>query len=85
MVACVWVGGAEKLSSYAMLVMSWKVPGPAAVGVSETPVFEVARDCSLAGRAGAESANVLQIIGGLPETTMNHEEEREGSLTLRVP
>ncbi len=33
--------------------------GIAAAGVSETPVFEAARDRSLAGEGGAESANVL--------------------------
>ena len=53
---------------------------PAAARVPETPVFEIARDRSLAGKAGAESANVFQVIGGLPETTMNYEEEREGSI-----
>ncbi len=41
-------------------------------GVSETPVFEAARDCSLAGEGGAEMANVPEVIGGLPETTMNN-------------
>ncbi len=58
--------------------------GIAAAGVSETAVFEIARDDSVAGEAGAEGANVLQIIGGLPETIMNHKEQREGSLAFGV-
>jgi hypothetical protein len=56
---------------------------PAAARVSQPSVFEVAGDDSFAGEGGAEVANMVQVICGLPETAMDYEQEREGSLAIR--
>ena len=52
---------------------------PATAGISEPSVFEVAGDDSFAGKGSAEVADMRQVICGLPETAVNHEQEREWS------
>ena len=55
---------------------------PTATGVADPPVFYVTRDYSLGGDCGAEMPDMRQVIFGLPETTMDNEEQRERSLTF---
>jgi len=45
---------------------------PAATRVSDPSIFQVASDDSFVGECSAEGANVLQVIGGPPETPMYH-------------
>jgi len=56
---------------------------PATARISEPSIFEVAGNDSLAGEGGAEVANVRQVICGLPETAVDHVQEREGSPSNR--
>ena len=56
---------------------------PTTPRISEPSVFEVAGNDSLAGERGTKVANVRQVVYGLPETTMDHEQEREWSSTRR--
>ncbi len=58
---------------------------PTATRVADPPVFYVARDYSLGGEACAEMTNMRQVIAGLPETAMDHEEQREWSFAYRKP
>jgi len=51
--------------------------------VSDPSVFEVAGDNSFASKCSAEVPNVLQVISGLPKSTVNHEHEREGTWATR--
>ncbi len=60
-----------------------KGSGPAATNISDPSVFNVAGDDSFARECSAERANVLQVIGRSPETAVNHEQEREGTRTIR--
>lgn len=56
---------------------------PSTTRVAEPSVFEVAGDDSLSGERSAKIANVRQVIFGPPETTMDHEQERERSPPVR--
>src|SRR5260370_19687953 len=58
---------------------------PAAAGVADPSVFEVACDNSLRSEGGAEMPNVGQVILGLPETSVDNEEQRERSFALGKP
>ena len=62
-----------------------KGSGPAATGVSEPSVFEIAGDNSFAGKGRAEVANVSQVVCRLPETAMDYKQEREVSPILGEP
>ena len=52
---------------------------PATTRISEPSIFEVAGNDSLTGEGRADVANVRQVICRLPETAMDHEQERERS------
>jgi hypothetical protein len=56
---------------------------PTATRVSEPSVFEVASGDSFACESSAEVTNVRQVICGLPETAVDHEQEWEGPLAFR--
>ncbi len=58
---------------------------PTATGITNPPVFYVARDYSLVSEGSAETSNMRQVIDGLPETTVDNKEERERSLALGKP
>ena len=52
---------------------------PPPTRVSKSSIFDVASYDSFTGKGGAEVADVRQVICGLPETPMDHEQEREWS------
>ena len=56
---------------------------PPPAGVSKSSVFDVASYDCLSGKGSAEVADVRQVVGGLPEAPMNHEQEREWSSAAR--
>ena len=56
---------------------------PAPSRVSDPSVFYVTCDNSFGGESGAEMTDVRQVVDGLPETTMDDKEDREGSLAFR--
>jgi hypothetical protein len=58
---------------------------PPASRVADPPVFEVARDYSSRGEGSAEMRDMQQIITGLPETTMDNEEQRKRSFAVGKP
>src|SRR6267143_6993645 len=58
---------------------------PTATGIANPPVFYVARDYSFVSEGSAETSNMRQVVDGLPETTVDNEEERETSLTVGKP
>jgi hypothetical protein len=60
-----------------------KGPRPATARISESSIFEIAGDDSLAGEGSAEVTNMLQVISGLPETAMDYEQDWEGSRAVR--
>jgi hypothetical protein len=64
-----------------VLKSSW----PPAARVADPSILYVARDYSFTGEGGAKMPNVRQIINRLPESTVDNEEQRERSLTLRKP
>jgi len=53
---------------------------PSASPVADPPVFQVARDYSSRGEGSTEMPNMQQIIMGLPEATMDNEEQWKRSL-----
>ena len=59
-----------------------KCSRPTAAGVSNPPVFDIARDYSFGGEGGAEMTDVRQVKARLPETTMDNKENGERTLAL---
>jgi hypothetical protein len=55
---------------------------PTTTWVADPSVFYIARDYSLRGEGGTEMPDVRQVVNGLPETAVDNEEQREGSLTV---
>ncbi len=53
---------------------------PTTARVAYPPILYVARDYSLRCQGGAEMSYVRQVITGLPEATMDNEEQWERSL-----
>jgi hypothetical protein len=58
---------------------------PTTTPVADPPVFYAARDYSSRGEGSAEMPDMQQIITGLPETTMDNEEQRKWSFAVGKP
>ncbi len=61
-----------------VLKSSW----PATTWASDSPILYAACDDSRRREGGAEVSNMRQVINGLPESTVENEEQWEGSFTV---
>jgi hypothetical protein len=58
---------------------------PTTARVANPSVFYAGRDYSFVGEGGAEMSYVRQVVCGLPETTMDNEEQGKRSFTIGKP